>query len=245
MQLYGLIGNPLTHSFSKKYFTEKFSREGVTDSRYELFPIPSIGELPALVSNNPSLAGFNVTIPYKQEVLAFVDEQDEVVRAIGAANCIRIVNGRLVAYNTDVIGFEQSLLDKWGNHHRRALVLGTGGASKAVIWVLNKLGIDVQLVSRNPSDGSISYDSITPALLGGHTLVVNSTPLGTWPDVDAAPALPYDAVTPDHYFFDLVYNPPLTTFLRLAQANGAVVRNGYDMLEIQAEASWRIWNSVP
>lgn len=252
MRVYGLIGNPLTHSFSKNYFTEKFSREGIAGSRYELFPLPSITDLPAMLASQPALAGFNITIPYKQEVLAYADWQDDVVREIGAANCIRIIGDRLLAYNTDVTGFEKSLLDKWGSHHRRALVLGTGGASKAVIWVLRKLGLDVTVVSRKPdlsgtslSGPQISYENVTPLLLRQHTLVVNTTPLGTYPAVDEAPPIPYAAVTTGHYFFDLVYNPALTRFLQLAAGHGAVIRNGYDMLEIQAEESWRIWNSQP
>jgi shikimate dehydrogenase len=244
MRLFGLIGYPLSHSFSKKYFTEKFSREVVTDSRYELFPITSIDVLPALLEVNPDLCGLNVTIPYKEQVLAFVPDQDEVVRKIGAANCIRINNGRLRAFNTDVTGFEKSLMDKLGDHHRKALVLGTGGASKAVFYVLEKLGLETRSVSRVRSGFSISYEDLSPEMLREHTVVVNTTPLGTYPDVAGIPPIPYEAVTPAHYFFDLVYNPPLTRFLASAAEKGATIRNGHDMLTIQAEESWRIWNAV-
>jgi len=243
MRLFGLIGSPLTHSFSKKYFAEKFSREAVNDSRYELFPIPSIDALPALLAANPSLHGLNVTIPYKEQVLAFTHEQDRVVQEIGASNCIRITGGKLVAYNTDVTGFEQSLMVNWSGHHRKALVLGTGGASKAVLYVLRKLGLEVISVSRKRSASSMAYEDISAAVLREHTLVVNTTPLGTYPEVDGLPSLPYEAINPEHYFFDLVYNPPLTRFLELAAARGATIRNGQDMLQIQAEESWRIWNA--
>lgn len=243
MRLFGLIGSPLTHSFSKKYFADKFSREAIPDSHYELFPLASIDELPALLAAHPSLCGLNVTIPYKEQVLAFADDMDETVQQVKAANCIRITNGKLSAFNTDVIGFEKSLMDKWSNHHQRALVLGTGGASKAVHYVLEKLGLQVQSVSRTRSASSISYEDITPGIMYDHTLVVNTTPLGTYPAVDGLPPLPYEAVTKGHYFFDLVYNPPVTRFLAMAAERGAVTRNGHDMLEIQAEESWKIWKS--
>lgn len=242
MRVYGLIGYPLTHSFSKQYFTGKFEREGVKDCRYELFPISSVEQLPALIAANPGLCGLNVTIPYKEQVLSYVHWQDDVVKQVKAANCIRIDEGQLRAYNTDVTGFEESLLQGYTMHHKKALILGSGGASKAVEYVLRKLGIELLFVSRGPGPGMLSYGEVSADLLRDFTLVVNTTPLGMYPAVDEAPELPYHAVTPSHYFFDLVYNPGITLFLRYAQEQGATVRNGADMLSIQAEESWRIWN---
>ena len=244
MRRYGLIGYPLTHSFSQKYFTEKFGKEGIKDCTYSNFPIEGISALPAVLADG-ELCGLNVTIPYKEQVSEFLDERSPVVAAIGACNCIKIVAGRLTGHNTDVVGFEQSLLPKLGSHHRRALVLGTGGASKAVEYVLGKLGIDYRLVSRRPGVDSeeLGYAEIDAALLGEYTLIVNTTPLGMYPHVEEFPALPYEAVGPRHYFFDLVYNPARTLFLQKGEERGAVVENGHDMLIIQAEESWRIWNA--
>jgi shikimate dehydrogenase len=243
MKRYGLIGYPLTHSFSQKYFTEKFEKEGIRDCIYLNFPITSIEALPGLLGDD-LLCGLNVTIPYKQEVLRYLDQRSEVVSAIGACNCIRIDNGRLTGHNTDVVGFELSLLPKLGSHHRQALVLGSGGASKAVEYVLSKLGIAYRLVTRRPRAGSddLSYEAVDAAVMAEHTLIVNTTPLGMYPKVDEAPALPYEAVGERHYFFDLVYNPARTVFLQRAEERGAVVENGHEMLLLQAEESWRIWN---
>jgi len=244
MRRYGLIGYPLTHSFSQKYFTEKFEREGISGCVYVNFPIASIDELPAVLAD-PELCGLNVTIPYKEQVLAFLDERSPVVAAIGACNCIRIEGGILTGHNTDVVGFEQSLLPKLGSHHRRALVLGTGGAAKAVEYVLGRLGIAYRLVTRRPRAGTsdLGYEQVDAAVLRSHTLVVNTTPLGMYPKVDECPSLPYEAAGPEHYFFDLVYNPDRTLFLLKAGERGAVVENGHEMLLLQAEESWRIWNS--
>ncbi|HLZ85808.1 MAG TPA: shikimate dehydrogenase [Puia sp.] len=250
MRRYGLIGYPLTHSFSQKYFTDKFEREGIKDCVYTNFPISSIEELPGLLKDG-SLCGLNVTIPYKQVVLPYLHGKSEVVEAIGACNCIRIDAGRLVGHNTDVVGFEQSLLPKLGSHHRRALVLGTGGASKAVEYVLGKLGIAYRLVTRRPRPGTddLSYEEVDAALMASHTLIVNTTPLGMYPHVEECPSLPYEALGPGHYLFDLIYNPARTLFLRNGEARGAVVENGHEMLLLQAEESWRIWQeptvSVP
>jgi shikimate dehydrogenase len=243
MRRYGLIGYPLTHSFSQKYFTEKFVREGIQGCVYENFPIKSIEELPAVLAD-AGLCGLNVTIPYKEQVLSFLGARSAVVEAIGACNCIRIEGGRLTGHNTDVVGFEQSLLPKLGSHHRQALVLGTGGASKAVVYVLGKLGIAYRRVTRRPKAGSgdLGYDQVDAAVMAGHTLVVNTTPLGMFPKVEEAPELPYEAVGPEHYLFDLVYNPARTLFLQRGEARGAVVENGHEMLLLQAEESWRIWN---
>jgi len=244
MRRYGLIGYPLTHSFSQKYFTEKFAREGIKDCTYSNFPITTIDEFPGLLVDD-ELRGLNVTIPYKQEVLRFLDERSDVVSAIGACNCIKIEGGRLTGHNTDVVGFEQSLLPKLGSHHRQALVLGSGGASKAVEYVLEKLGISYRVVTRRPREAcnDLGYDDVDAGMMAAYTLIVNTTPLGMYPKVDEAPELPYEAVGSRHYFFDLIYNPARTLFLSKAEERGAVVENGHEMLLLQAEESWRIWNA--
>lgn len=239
---YGLIGYPLTHSFSKKYFTEKFERESIIDHAYELYPIQDISRLPSLLLTEPELRGLNVTIPYKEQVIAFLDEQSSVVKEIQACNCIRIQEGKLIGYNTDVIGFEKTLERKLMPNHNRALVLGTGGAAKAVHYVLRKKGIDFLEVSRTPKAGCLTYAAINIEVLSSHTLVINTTPLGMYPDVDQAPDLPYEALTEKHYLYDLVYNPSKTKFLQEGESRGAVIENGADMLVIQADASWDIWN---
>ena len=241
MRLFGLIGFPLTHSFSKRYFTEKFEREGKSDCHYELFPLPSSADLPRLLKEQPDLQGLNVTIPYKQDVLGYLHGRSEVVQDIGACNCIRIRDGRLEGFNTDVTGFEQSLISQLLPGHDRALILGTGGSSRAVEYVLRKLGIPYRHVSRKPSVNNYSYEQLTPALLAGHRLIINTTPLGMYPAVHEAAPIPYEAITPDHYLFDLVYNPEKTLFLRKGEERGARIRNGHDMLVIQAEESWKIW----
>jgi shikimate dehydrogenase len=243
MRRFGLIGYPLSHSFSQKYFTEKFQREGITDCVYENYPFSEIEELSMILREYTDLEGLNVTIPYKEKVIPFLSQQNEVVRAIGACNCIRIEQGRLSGYNTDVTGFEQSLLPGLSAQHKKALVLGTGGAAKAVNFVLNKLGIDYLEVSRNAKGTQkIAYQQVTPELLKEHLLIINTTPLGMYPKTDEYPALPYEALTSHHYLFDLVYNPDQTLFLQKGKQQGATIKNGSDMLIIQAEESWRIWN---
>lgn len=242
MRKFGLIGYPLSHSFSQKYFTEKFQQQGITDCRYELYSIEDIGGLKAVLQD-PELCGLNVTIPYKQAVIPYLHGMNAIVEEIRACNCIRIGQGRLYGYNTDTVGFEASLRRKLRPEHRQALILGTGGASKAVEYVLRKLGIEFMYVSRNVGHGVLRYEEVTVDLLRRHTLVINTTPLGMYPRVDECPSLPYEAIGPQHYLFDLVYNPPLTLFLRQGEERGAVVENGYDMLVGQAEESWRIWNS--
>ena len=243
MRKFGLIGYPLTHSFSQRYFTEKFEREGIADCVYSNFSIGSIGDLGAVLAD-AELCGLNVTIPYKQQVMPFLDSLSPVVEAIGACNCIKIEGGRRFGFNTDVVGFEQSLVKKLAGHHRKALVLGTGGAAKAVEWVLRRLGIEFLSVTREPRPGrpAIGYADVDAGLLATHTLIVNTTPVGTYPNVSECPPLPYEALTSRHYLFDLVYNPDRTLFLQKGEAHGAVVENGYDMLVLQAEESWRIWN---
>jgi shikimate dehydrogenase len=242
MRAFGLIGYPLGHSFSKKYFADKFEREGITGNAYELFPLEQIDQLEDLLASNPDLAGLNVTIPYKEQVIPYLDSMSPVVEEIGACNCIHIQEGRLMGHNTDVIGFSRSLLPKLKPHHRQALILGTGGSSKAVAYTLKELGIPFLQVSRTPADGMIAYDEIDQRMLESHTLLINTTPVGMFPDIAKAPAIPYEFIGADHYLFDLVYNPERTRFLQEGALRGAAVENGSDMLVIQAEASWEIWN---
>ena len=244
MRVFGLIGYPLSHSFSRKYFTEKFLREGIADCRYENFPIEDIDLLPALLQDNPSLQGLNITIPYKEKVIPFLTVQSPVVQEMGACNCIHLKGGVLTGYNTDVSGFEQSLLPALAAHHQRALILGTGGAAKAVEYVLRKRGMHYRYVSRKPVAGQLSYADITADELTAYTLIINTTPLGMYPNVDSYPPLPYEAISSRHYLFDLVYNPSVTAFLAQGAARGAVTKNGADMLIIQAEESWKIWNAA-
>ena len=243
MRAFGLIGYPLGHSFSKKYFADKFEREGITGNVYELYPLEQIGQIGDLLNSNPNLAGLNVTIPYKEQVIAYLDTMSPVVEEIGACNCIHIQDGRLMGHNTDVIGFSRSLLPKLKPHHKKALILGTGGSSKAVAYTLKELNIPFLQVSRNPSEGMIGYEEMDQSMLEAHTLLINTTPVGMYPDIEKAPAIPYQFIGADHYLFDLVYNPERTRFLQEGAMRGATVENGSDMLVIQAEASWEIWNS--
>lgn len=242
MRLFGLIGYPLGHSFSKKYFTEKFEREGIAGCQYELFPIENIGLLPELLQQNPGLEGLNVTIPYKLQVLPFLTESN-IPGGLGACNCIKIVNGQLTGYNTDVVGFEQSFVRQLQPSHTKALLLGNGGASAAVVHCLKKLGIDYKIVSRQPRpDSHLTYADITPALIKETPVIINCSPVGTYPNVNDCPTLAYESITNHHYLFDLVYNPTKTLFLQKGEEKGAAIQNGYDMLVGQAEEAWRIWN---
>lgn len=242
MRQFGLIGYPLTHSFSKKFFTEKFERENLTDCRYDTFSIPSIDDLPGVLKNNPELRGINVTIPYKENVLSFLDEKTALVKKIKACNCIKISDGKLSGHNTDAPAFERSLKEKLQPHHTKALILGTGGAAKAVEYSLRQLNISYKYVSRKPSAKSFSYEQLTEPLMQEYTLVINTTPLGMHPNIIEAPQIPYHALTSRHYLFDLIYNPEKTLFLQKGEKQGAVIKNGYEMLVFQAEESWRIWN---
>lgn len=244
MRQFGLIGYPLSHSFSKKYFTEKFEKEGWTGCSYENFPITSIDALPAMLQGNPLLEGINITIPYKEQVIPFLSGATEVVNEIKACNCIQVRDGKLYGHNTDVTGFEVSLKERLEPHHRNALILGTGGAAKAVAFVLKKIGLQYRYVSRKAGNENLAYESVTPDTLAAHTLVINTTPLGMYPNIDALPPLPYQALGSRHYLFDLVYNPSKTLFLQKGEARGAVIKNGQDMLVIQAEESWKIWNNA-
>ena len=246
MKKLGLIGYPLSHSFSVKYFGEKFIRERISGFEYLNFPIQTVEELPALIGENKDLIGLNVTIPHKEKVLPLLDDIDPEASAIGAVNTIRISRKKgeihLKGYNSDAYGFRESLLPLLGAGHRQALVLGTGGASKAIAYTLQELGIPFQYVSRDPSSEQLHYQDLCYAIIKKHTLIINTTPLGTHPNTSSFPNIPYDLVTPGHIMYDLVYNPPETEFLRLGRQKGALVKNGHEMLILQAERSWEIWN---
>ncbi|NNV56205.1 shikimate dehydrogenase family protein [Limnovirga soli] len=245
MREYGLIGYPLSHSFSQKYFTEKFIREGIADAVFHAFAIPSITDLPPTLQSHPALQGFAITIPYKRAIIPYLHQAHGAVVEMDACNCVKIINGQLYGYNTDVIGFEKSFLEKRLPQHNKALVLGTGGAASAVAFVLNKLSIPFQYVSRtaNISTGTLAYGDITADIMAQFNIIINCTPLGTYPQIDTAPDLPYHLLNASHYLFDLVYNPSKTKFLQLGEAQGATIKNGYDMLVLQAEENWIIWNS--
>lgn len=246
MRKFGLIGYPLSHSFSPAFFAEKFQREGYTDCSYEAFPIQSIKELEPLIANNPDLEGLNVTIPHKKDVLAFLIDRTEAVATTGACNCIKINNGKLTGYNTDVVGFEQSLRPNLTSAHTSALILGTGGAAAAVEFVLKKSGIEFLFVTRNnqPGTNNLTYKDVSREILSSYKLIINTTPLGMYPDVHTCPDIPYEYLTKDHYLYDLVYNPEETLFLQKGAEKGAITKNGSDMLLIQAEESWKIWNEL-
>lgn len=243
MKEYGLIGYPLSHSFSKKYFTEKFIREDIADAVFHNFSIPSILGLAEVLQQHPLLKGFSVTIPYKKQVLDFLYESTSAVKTMQACNCVCVRNEKLYGYNTDVVGFEHSFAPLLQPHHTHALILGTGGAASAVKYVLDKLHISWLNVSRNADKGNniISYADIDEQLLAKYNVVINCTPLGTYPNVDEAPALPYEFLNASHYLFDLVYNPSETKFLSLGKEHGCIIKNGYDMLAIQAEENWKLW----
>ncbi len=243
MKLYGLIGFPLNHSFSQKYFTDKFKRENLTGHRYELFPLSSIKQFPSLLMSNPNLSGLNVTIPYKQQILEYVTQQTEEVKKIGAANTLKINDDKIVAFNTDVIGFEKSFIKSLKPSHKKALILGTGGSSKAVQFVLQKFGIDFLLVSRSEeSKTAINYSMIDEATINEYPIIINCTPAGMFPKENECPPLPYNFISNKNYLFDLIYNPEKTLFLKKGEEIGATIQNGYAMLVIQAEESWKIWN---
>ena len=244
MKLLGLIGYPLSHSFSKKYFTQKFEQLRIADAwRYELFSIENIKLLPKILADNPELVGLNVTIPYKEEVLQFINTFDDNAKNIGAVNCIAISEGQLIGYNTDIIGFDVSLEELIGNEtHLEALILGTGGAAKGVEFVLNQRGIPFRYVSRYNVKDYFTYDAITPQILKKYRLIINTTPLGMSPNTETFPPILYEHLSEKHFLYDLVYNPQETLFMKRGAEYGASVKNGLNMLHIQAEAGWKIWN---
>ncbi|WP_242920862.1 shikimate dehydrogenase family protein [Pontibacter liquoris] len=242
MRKFGLIGKKLGHSFSKKYFTEKFAREQITDAGYELYELAEISELKALLAREPELLGLNVTVPYKEQVLPLLDELDAAAARIGAVNTLKISQGCLKGYNTDYSGFKSTLEEFCPVAQQgRALVFGTGGAAKAVTAALDSLGIPYTSVSRQAGAQELPYEALTPALLQEYRLLINTTPLGMHPQEDACPPLPYNSLTSSHFAYDLVYNPEQTLFLQKCAAAGAKTTNGLEMLYRQAAAAWQIW----
>lgn len=245
MDKYGLIGFPLGHSFSIGYFNEKFENEGI-DATYENFEIPSIDSLPEILASNPDLKGLNVTIPYKEQVIDYLDELSPEAKAIGAVNVIRVThNGRktmLKGFNSDVIGFTQSIEPLLETFHKKALVLGTGGASKAVDYSLRSLGLETRFVSRSKRPNALLYEEVTPEIVKEYNVIVNCTPSGMFPHVDECPQLPYEAMDSHTLLYDLIYNPDETLFMRNGSQQGATVKNGLEMLLLQAFAGWKFWN---
>lgn len=245
MKKYGLIGYPLVHSFSQSFFNEKFQSEGI-DAKYINFEMPSIGKFQEIIAENPELQGLNVTIPYKEKIIPYLDEIDIESLPIGAVNVIKIVRQKgktkLIGYNSDIIGFTRSIDPLLEKTHQKALVLGTGGAAKAIYHGLKKLGVDPVYVSRNVQPDMLTYDMLTPSIMAEHTVIVNCTPLGMYPKVDDCPNIPYQELTRKHLLYDLIYNPDKTLFMKKGEAQGAVVKNGLEMLLLQAFASWEIWN---
>jgi shikimate dehydrogenase len=243
MNRYGLIGRTLKHSFSQRYFTEKFEKEGLPDHVYQNFELQTINQFPELFRTFPDLRGLNVTIPYKEEVIPFLTQKNAIVEAIGACNCILVKGKELTGYNTDVIGFRKSLEPLLKPHHQKALIFGTGGASKAVMYVLEQLGIHYRFVSRNKTDGQYTYTDLNEEVLATHHLLINTTPLGMFPNVEAAPAIDYRQIGKQHLLFDLIYNPAKTRFLEEGERRGAIISNGEKMLIEQAEAAWELWTA--
>ncbi|HMU97269.1 MAG TPA: shikimate dehydrogenase [Chitinophagales bacterium] len=243
MRQFGLIGYPLSHSFSKGYFAEKFKNENITDAHYDTFPLENIHLIEQLFNEKPNLFGLNVTIPYKQQVIPFLDSLDEAAAKIGAVNTIKFIDGKKIGYNSDVYGFEMSLKPLLEKHHNFALILGTGGASKAVEYVLEQLNINFQYVSRTKSKQTITYQEIDEQLMNKSTVIINTSPIGMYPNIETAPEIPYQFISVQHLLYDLVYNPEVTLFLKKGIEKGAKTKNGLEMLHLQAERSWEIWNS--
>jgi shikimate dehydrogenase len=245
MNIYGLIGFPLTHSFSREYFSRKFSAENIRDTIYEHFPISDLSSFPSLLQKHSGLKGLNVTIPYKQQIMPFLDRLDLSAAAVGAVNTILIRDSALIGYNTDIVGFEKSFTPLLNNEYCGALILGTGGSAAAVSWVLRKIKMPYVFISRHPAEGeALSYADITGELLLSHPVIINCTPVGMYPDVEACPDIPYDLLGSGNLLFDLIYNPEPSLFLQRGAAAGAAIKSGREMLMLQAEESWRIWNQA-
>lgn len=244
MNKLGLLGKNISYSFSRSYFKKKFENENIKNTTYENFDIESIDLLPSIIKNTEGLRGLNVTIPYKEQVIPFLDKIHKKAKTIGAVNTIKITKkGKLVGYNTDCYGFKNSIKPFLKNHHKNALILGTGGASKAIAYTLNELGISFQYVSRKLSKNvGFSYDTLTENDVKNHQIIINCSPVGTFPNIDHCPNIPYNGIGQDHILFDLIYNPEETLFLNKGKQNGATTINGLKMLELQAEKAWSIWN---
>lgn len=242
---FGLIGRNIDYSFSRKYFKEKFKKLKLNSFSYQNYDLPEIGEFPFITYHREEeFVGFNVTIPYKESIIKYLHQIDKIAEEIGAVNTIKVTNDHLlIGYNTDVYGFEMALKPLLESHHKKALILGTGGASKAVAYVLKSLNIEHKFVSRTPSSNAdISYEDIVDDLMKSYNLIINTTPLGTYPTINESPKIPYEFITDKHLLFDLIYNPEETKFLQEGKKKGAKTKNGYDMLVYQAEKSWEIWS---
>lgn len=240
---FGLVGRNISYSFSRGYFKKKFNELGLTHHVYENFDLQEISEFPAILRTTENIKGLNVTIPYKEEIIPFLDEIDESANMIGAVNTIKISKDGLKGFNTDAYGFQKSIEPLLQDHHRKALILGTGGASKAIAFVLNRLGIEYSYVSRSGKKNGFTYEALNVDVIKEHTLIINCSPVGTFPNIDEKPALPYGEIGRQHLLFDLIYNPSETAYLKAGKANGATICNGLRMLELQAEKAWEIWNS--
>ena len=244
MNKLGLLGKDISYSFSKTYFKKKFEDENISDTTYENFDIESIDLFPSIIKNTTGLKGLNVTIPYKEQVIPFLDKVNKKAKTIGAVNTIRITKkGKLVGYNTDCYGFKKTIKPFIKSHHKKALILGTGGASKAIAYTLNEMAISYQYVSRKLSDGvGFSYDTLTANDVKDYQIIINCSPVGTFPNIEDCPNIPYQSINEKYILFDLIYNPEETKFLRLGKKNKATTVNGLGMLEFQAEKAWSIWN---
>ncbi|MCB0428123.1 MAG: shikimate dehydrogenase [Mangrovimonas sp.] len=243
MRKFGLVGKHISYSFSRNYFSTKFETENIKNASYENFDIQSVDDFPSILKKNTEIAGLNVTIPYKETIIPFLDKLDKTARKIGAVNTIRVMDsGKLKGYNTDYFGFKKSLKPFLGKQHQKALILGTGGASKAIAFALNELNIDFVYVSSSGKKTAISYEMLDQDWIQSHLIIINCTPLGTFPEIENCPKIPYQFLTENHILYDLIYNPAVTQFLKNGIKKGCTVVNGQRMLELQAEKSWQIWN---
>lgn len=243
MKRYGLIGYPLSHSFSEKYFSEKFIREEIEDCSYELFPLENIEDVRLLFEVNKDLAGLNVTIPYKETVIQYLDDLDEVAEKIGAVNCIKIDEIQKIGFNTDHAGFRDSIKNLIKKHHHKALILGTGGSSKAIAFALKEIGLDFKYVSRAKKENCFIYEDLHKEIIEEYPVIINCTPAGMFPNINDCPKIPYAYLSKHNLLFDLIYNPEKTMFMEKGQQQGAIIKNGLEMLKLQAEYAWKIWNT--
>ncbi len=243
MKKFGLIGYPLSHSFSKSYFEKKFARENILDAEYQNYPLQSVEEFSDLILNHPDLNGLNVTIPYKESIIPFLDELDDTAKSIGAVNVIKFIEGKKIGYNTDAWGFAKALISLASPDMKKALIIGNGGAAKAIKYVLGRIGIEYIVVNRTKMDGVITYDELNDDIITSVKLLIQTTPLGTSPNINEIPPIPLTAITSNHIAFDVVYNPEESLFLKTMKERGAKTKNGLEMLQAQAEEAWKIWNT--